>query len=175
MKIRYQAETNMGAHEVRSIMISVPQGRYVISSSTGKVVPRNTSGGTCEGTMFDAVIEPVEEDGQEFALAWLESFELMCVGVDCDVSDPLSEDEPKFDIKRFLVIDDNGKKAIYDCSTPASKREEEAMRKMVYREEFNRVYSKGVEVGAGVEVGMEIWRRTEERMQAWLEQRGQKA
>ena len=120
MEVRYQAHTNMATHELRSITVRVAKGDYVISSKSGTVIPRNTSGGLCDGKIKDAVIKPVEKGGAAFNVKWLEKSSV--AAADYDVSDPLTDEEPYFVVEMLLVVDDKGKKTI--CS---------------YAQEWNRV------------------------------------
>ena len=111
MEIRYQARTNMGAHELRSITVHAPKGDYIITSASNTVAPRNTSGGLCDGRIKDAVITPAEDGSPKFNVKWLTQSKI--VGVDVDVSNPLSDDDPLFAVEMLLVIDDKGKKTTY--------------------------------------------------------------
>ena len=100
MEIRYQAHTNMGSHELRSITVHAPKGDYVVTSASNTVIPRNTSGGLCDGRIKDAVITPAEDGSPKFNVKWLTQSKI--VGVDVDVSNPLSDDDPLFAGKCFL-------------------------------------------------------------------------
>lgn len=141
MEIRYQARTNMGAHELRNITVRVAKGDYVIASASGTVVARNTSGGLCDGRIKDAVIQPVEESGPKFDMEWLAKSTI--AGVDVDVSDPLSDGDPLFAVDMLLVVDDKGKKAIYSYDPEWNAFQAE---RQLAKEELNRKLRKGVSV-----------------------------
>ena len=141
MEIRYQARTNMGAHELRSIMVHVPKGDYVIASASDTVVARNTSGGLCDGRIKDAVISPAEEGGSKFDMKWLAKSKI--AGADVDVSDPLDDGDPLFAVEMLLVIDDKGKKVMYSYDPELNAFQAE--RKLA-KEELMKKLRKGVAV-----------------------------
>lgn len=141
MEIRYQARTNMGAHQLRSITVHVPKGDYGISSTSGTVVARNTSGGLCDGRIKDAAITPIDDGGPKFDMKWLAKSTI--AAVDVDVSDPLSDDDPLFAVEMLLVIDDKGKKTMYSFDPEWNAFQTE---RLLAKEELNKKLRKGVAV-----------------------------
>ena len=141
MEIRYQARTNMGSHELRSITVRAPKGDYTIASASGTVVARNTSGGLCDGRIKDAVITPAEDGGPKFDMKWLAKSKI--VDADVDVSDPLSDDDPLFAVEMLLVIDDKGKKTMYSFDPEWNAFQ---MKRQLAKEELTKELRKGVAV-----------------------------
>lgn len=141
MEIRYQAHTNMGTHELRSITVGTPKGDYVVASASETVVPRNTSGGLCDGRIKDAVITPAEKGGPKFNMKWLTQSKI--TGVDVDVSDPLTDDEPLFAVEMLLVIDDKGKRTVYSFDEKWNALQTE---KQFAKDEMMKKLRKGVAV-----------------------------